>query len=70
MKKIFFLIVLSTLIGGNTYSQTKITKGISNKKAPKDNSIQCKLSVEDVLRQQLFVNDHPKSEKQEKSLLL
>ena len=62
MKKIIFLITLLTLFSVNTYSQTNNTKEPINKKVQKHNDIQCQLSVEDILRQQPFDIDDPKSE--------
>ena len=67
MRKAIFLTLLITLIGANSYSQTLNNK-VPNKtpfykEAQANNGVKCKMSVDDVLRQQSFDIDHPKSQK-------
>ncbi len=63
MKKAVFLIALLATIMSNSFAQTNNTEETINKQAQEYNGRKCKLSVEDILRQQPFDIDHYKSEK-------
>lgn len=60
MKPFFILLALTTLIGGNINAQS--SNDPTAQQVEINSNVKCKMSVEDILRQQPFDIDHYKSE--------